>query len=314
MKKKTIFEIYDKLKPYMIESELKDICKDLILSKPIFEYLDGDSYNFNKKVAKKVVVLFGEREFKSFFNQEMPERYNDILAVSMQPGNVIYLTDKVIEDALYNDKIGQFLFVFTHELEHIYRYYIRKKNNKIGSENNLENTKLTEEGFNYLKEMYGETIAVHLDYFITKLTASYINYTYQDCNEEFFANAMASLYFKYNLDNYIKIQTDEKRKDWLIEQKNQMFAIQTKINETLIYSTESKNKVDKNVVKKQLNYLLDAYSSKIEECTKNVFKMCKELDFISEEYFQESLQHIKKIKNNKKTNQIKNENNENCFE
>ena len=33
------------------------------------------------------------------------------------------------EQPLYNDKIGQFLFVFTHELEHIYRYYIRKKIN-----------------------------------------------------------------------------------------------------------------------------------------------------------------------------------------
>lgn len=222
----TLYGLFDLLKPNMNYTEITNFINYIVNLKLVE---DGMQRKFNY-----VPVIIGRRRGRLAFAEITDdETFEDPFIHN----NKLYLPEDVITHAISGNHMGRLISYTGHELEHLYQIHKR-----IMEKPHYED--FTEFVFPkpFVEEMIrtmGEDNAKFVQTFAEQLTYLCNVKLYVASKTEFEANAMATIYYGYNLYEYAKLEPDETRRQFLFDQVKEILEEQCIMNE--LNSVNSKN-------------------------------------------------------------------------
>ena len=246
----TLYGLFDLLKPNMNFDEVKHFINYMVNLKLVE---DG----MHRKV-KYAPVIIGRRKGRlAFTDIDDDETFDDPFISN----NKIYLPEDVVTYAISGNHMGRLMSYTGHELEHLYQMFKR-----INDRVNYEDFSKFIFPENFLEEM-NRTMGEENSKFV-KCFAEQVSYLcnvklYAVSRIEFEANAMATVYYGFNLYQYAKLEPDETRRNFLFDQVKEILEEQCIMIELNGLNTKNvKHHIDETLYVGFLDVLKLGYDSR----------------------------------------------------
>lgn len=213
----TLYGLFDLLEPNMNYEQVKHFINYMANLKITEDRME--------RKVKYIPVIIGRRQGRLAFGDMSEEDFDDPFVCE----NKLYLPENIITDAISGHHMGRLMSYTGHELEHIYQVY-RNINDKH-SYSDYQTFEFNDEFKEELVKHLGVENFKFIEYFTQQVNFLTGVKLYAESKIEFQANAMATIYYGYNLYKYAKNEPDPVRREFLFDQVKEILEEQCIMNE-----------------------------------------------------------------------------------